>query len=79
MLPLFSSIIIDGGFTLSDELITSNEIHLQDVVCSIVEQNPLADDFVLYNIVAKMIDIPSLDATNKILSLIKLNKSAFNF
>ena len=77
--PLFSSIIILGGFiTVDDELISSGEIYLQDIVCSVVGSNLGADDFIIYNIVSTMVEIPSLEITRKILELIKLNKSALN-
>jgi hypothetical protein len=61
---------------MKDELIGINEIYLQDVVCSVVSQNPLADDFVLYNIIASIVDIPSFETTDRVLALIKLNKTA---
>ena len=63
---------------MNDELINSNEIHLQDIVCSVVEANPKTDDFVIYNIVASMVEISSLETADRILSLIKINKTAFN-
>lgn len=61
---------------MHDELINSNDIYMQDVVCTAVASNPDAEDFVLYNIISTMLDIPSLETTDKILSLIKLNKTA---
>ena len=61
---------------MHDELIHSNEIYMQDVVYTAVASNPNAEDFVLYNIISTMLDIPSLETTDKILSLIKLNKTA---
>lgn len=63
---------------MDDELISSEEIYLQDIVCSVVESNLRADDFVIYNIISAMVEIPSLETTSKILELIKLNKTAFN-
>lgn len=62
---------------MKEEMIKSNEIYLQDVVCSVVEKNPTADDFILYNTVSTMVDIPTLDTAKRLLKLIKLNKSAF--
>ena len=61
---------------MNDELINLNEIYLQDVVCATVLQNPRADDFVLYNIISTIVDIPSFEATDRVLALIKLNKTA---
>lgn len=61
---------------MHDELINLNEIYMQDVVYTAVASNPEAEDFVLYNIISTMLDIPSLETTDKILSLIKLNKTA---
>ena len=62
---------------MDDELIASSEIHLQDIICSVVEKNSRADDFALYNIVATMVDISSLEMAERVLSLIKINKTAF--
>ena len=59
---------------MHDELINSNEIYLQDVVCSVVAANPRLDDFVLFNKISPMVEIQTLEVTRKILSLIKINK-----
>lgn len=62
---------------MHDELISSNEIYLQDVVCSVVESHLEDNDVALYNIISTMVDIPDLETTKKILELIKINKAAF--
>ena len=62
---------------MSDEIINVNEIYLQDVVCTVVARNPNADDFAVYNMVSQMADVDSLETLERILKLIKLNKTAF--
>jgi hypothetical protein len=61
---------------MHDELVDMSEIYLQDIVCSAVFSNPKADDFALYNIISTMTDIQSLEMTDRVLTLIKLNKTA---
>jgi hypothetical protein len=61
---------------MNDELIDLNEIYIQDIVCSAVAANPKADNFTLYNAISTIIEIQSLEATDRILTLIKLNKTA---
>ena len=61
---------------MHDELISSSEIYMQDIVCSVVSSNPSADDFILYNTISTMIEIPTMEITSKILALIKINKLA---
>lgn len=63
---------------MHDELINSNEIYIQDMVCTVVASNPRADDFALYNTISTMVNIESLETTERILTLIKMNKTAFN-
>jgi hypothetical protein len=63
---------------MNDELIGSNEIYIQEIVCSTVARNPKADDFALYNIISTMVDISTLETTDRILNLIKMNKSALD-
>lgn len=59
---------------MHDEIISSNQLYLQDVVCGIVAEDPKADDFTIYNKVVKMTDVPDIETVGKILELIKLNK-----
>jgi hypothetical protein len=62
---------------MQDELINANDIYIQDIVCSVVSSRPSDDDFVLYNTIATIIEIPTLETTEKILRLIRMNKIAF--
>jgi hypothetical protein len=62
---------------MKNELIQANDIYMQDIVCSIVSQRPADDDFALYNTIATIIDIPTLETTEKVLRLIRMNKLAF--
>lgn len=78
MRPLYFSSILKGDDIVNDELINSNEIYIQDMVCTVVASNPRADDFALYNQISTMINIESLETVSRILSLIKINKIAFN-
>ena len=61
---------------MNDEIISANEIYLQDVACSIVANNVNAEDFVIYNKVITMIDVYTFEQACKVLELIKLNKLA---
>ena len=61
---------------LNDNIIGAGDLYLQDVVCAIVFSNPKEDDFEIYNKVVKMVDVNDIDDVNKILNLIKLNKTA---
>ena len=61
---------------LNDEIISSSDLYLQDIVCSIVFSNPKEDDFVIYNKVVDMVDVNEMNDLIKILNLIKLNKTA---
>jgi hypothetical protein len=59
---------------VNDEILNIDEIYIQDIICSTVADNPKADDFVIYNKIMSMIDILTIEETNRILDLIKLNK-----
>ena len=61
---------------MHDEIITANEIYLQDVVCDVVTSNPQEDDLVLYNKIVTMVDVLDFETTSRILTLIRLNKTA---
>ena len=61
---------------MEDDVIRYEEIYLQDIVCDAVAKSPRADDFLIYNAIATRVDIPSMDITERILALIKLNKTA---
>ena len=61
---------------MNDEIITPNEIYLQDIVCDVVTANPQEDDLVLYNKIVTMVDVLDFETTSRILTLIKLNKTA---
>lgn len=61
---------------MNDSIIQSTDIFLQDVVCSVVFNNPQMPDFELYNKIVEKVDVPDIETTGKILSLIKINKMA---
>lgn len=63
---------------MQDEIITMDDIYLQDIVCDTVFANPKEDDVLLYNKIANLIDIESMALTIKILELIKMNKMLLN-
>lgn len=63
---------------MNDDVITIEELYLQDIVCDIVFANPKEDDILLYNKIANLIDVETMGQTIKILELIKMNKLMFN-
>ena len=75
MLPLF---LCERTVTMNDDVITIEELYLQDIICDIVFANPREDDIVLYNKIANLIDVETMGQTIKILELIKMNKLMFN-
>ena len=56
------------------EIISENQIYMQDVICDAVSQNPTAPDFIIYNQVVKQINVYDMETVVEILDLIKLNK-----
>jgi hypothetical protein len=63
---------------MQDEIITIDELYLQDIVCATVFANPHDDDILLYNKITSILGVESMDQTIKILQLIKMNKLLFN-
>ena len=63
-------------YFMSDKIIHSTDIFLQDVVCSVVLKNPQKNHFELYDLVSEMVDIPDISVMKKIFMLIKQNKMA---
>lgn len=61
---------------MTNKLIDSNEIYLQDVVCTVVAKHKADDDFAIYNMVSSMVEISDIEMAEKILRLIKINKLA---
>lgn len=61
-----------------DEIISRDDIYLQDIICSVVAENPTADETILYNKICMMVEIPSIETVGKILELIKLNRVALS-
>lgn len=59
---------------MQDEIISADQIFMQDMVCDEVTKNPKLDDFEIYNNLWKKIDIPDLETVMKILELIRINK-----
>ena len=56
------------------EIISENQIYMQDVICSAVLENPNANDFAIYNQVVKYVDVSDMKTVAKILDLIRINK-----
>ena len=61
---------------MRDELLRSDEIYLQDIICDAVLVNPKAEDFQIYNHVVQMYDVECFETAIRILELIKINKYA---
>lgn len=61
---------------MKDELIRFDEIYLQDIVCSVVLNNPNMNNFDLYNQIVEKIDVCDLKTIETVFRLIKMNKQA---
>ena len=59
---------------MTDEIITEEQMYMQDIICKAVQNNPKKNDFEIYNIVYSNLNIGSIEAISTILRLIKLNK-----
>ena len=61
---------------MKDNLIKSDEIYLQDIVCLNVMKNPNMNNFDLYNQIVEMLDVYDIKTIETIFKLIKMNKQA---
>ena len=59
---------------MNDEIITEEQIYMQDIICKAVQCNPQKSDFEIYNIIYSNLNIGNIQTISTILRLIKLNK-----
>ena len=55
-------------------LLKSNEVYMQDIICSTIMENQDKTDIDIYNIVCELIDIDSETQLERVFDLIHLNK-----
>lgn len=62
---------------INEKLLEADEIFLLDIICDKVMENLEADEITIYNKVAEVFDVESIEKVDRILSLINLTKRVF--